>query len=305
MVRAKPSRYISEKVGSPVRQFITAGNEDELVPDKSVFKAVFVKGIKDGYGDRNEDGFITGEELGAYLAEEVVNYSRGAQHPQYGKINNPALDRGDFVFVKQELSEAERLKQKVASLQSQLQEQKKLVAAMDSDQGAITQTIKAEPTPYVAQPGPEAKLKAVILPWKLKGLGIVRTLRDSLEKCIPKANNIQIISSYYSKNDASVFVDIDSNYFFNYSKPDVDRISEFVSGLDGDIAIIGDVNCGSGPLDYIKFQKVYFVNVISRQVFSAKESRGITFQTFGNRASVFLCGAIEKFEQGELKTIGY
>ena len=72
-------------------------NENEEVPDKSIFKTVFVKGVKDGYGDHNEDGYITGEELGAYLSEEVVNYSRGAQHPQYGKINNPALDRGDFV----------------------------------------------------------------------------------------------------------------------------------------------------------------------------------------------------------------
>jgi len=29
----------------------------------------------------------------------VVNYSRNAQHPQYGKIRNPNLDKGDFIFV--------------------------------------------------------------------------------------------------------------------------------------------------------------------------------------------------------------
>jgi hypothetical protein len=28
----------------------------------------------------------------------VVNYSRGAQHPQYGKIRHPILDKGDIVF---------------------------------------------------------------------------------------------------------------------------------------------------------------------------------------------------------------
>jgi len=126
MVRAKPSHYIKEKVAEPVRQFITAGNEDEQVPDKSVFKDVFVKGIKDGYGDRNEDGFITGEELGAYLAEEVVNYSRGAQHPQFGKINNPALDRGDFVFVKLEVSELDKLTQEISRLRKELAELSKL-----------------------------------------------------------------------------------------------------------------------------------------------------------------------------------
>ena len=28
----------------------------------------------------------------------MTNYSRGAQHPQFGKINDPNLDKGDFVF---------------------------------------------------------------------------------------------------------------------------------------------------------------------------------------------------------------
>jgi len=126
MVRAAPSQYINEKVAAPVRQFITAGNEDEQVPDKSVFKDVLLKGIRDGYGDINEDGYITGEELGAYLSEEVVNYSRGAQHPQFGKINNPALDRGDFVFVKLEVSELDKLTQEIGRLRKELAGQKKL-----------------------------------------------------------------------------------------------------------------------------------------------------------------------------------
>jgi hypothetical protein len=99
MVRTKPSAYIQEKISYPVRQFITAGREDEQVPDKSVFKDVFVQGIKEGFADLNGDSYVTGEELGAYLQESVINYSRKAQHPQFGKINNPKLDKGDFVFV--------------------------------------------------------------------------------------------------------------------------------------------------------------------------------------------------------------
>jgi tol-pal system protein YbgF len=99
MVRAKPSAYIQEKVKEPVRQFITAGDENEQVPDRSVFKEVFLQGISKGYADQNRDSYVTGEELGAYLQEQVVNYSRSAQHPQFGKINNPRLDKGDFVFV--------------------------------------------------------------------------------------------------------------------------------------------------------------------------------------------------------------
>ena len=36
--------------------------------------------------------------MGEYLQTTVVNYSKGTQHPQYGKIRNPYLDKGDFVF---------------------------------------------------------------------------------------------------------------------------------------------------------------------------------------------------------------
>ena len=69
------------------------------MPDRSVFKTCFIQGIQDGYADANRDGYVTGEELGAYLQEKVINYSRKAQHPQFGKINNPKLDKGDFVFA--------------------------------------------------------------------------------------------------------------------------------------------------------------------------------------------------------------
>ncbi|MBW1780155.1 MAG: caspase family protein [Deltaproteobacteria bacterium] len=99
ITRAKPPPFIEEKVARPVRQFLTAGSDKEQVPDKSFFKTVFIQGVGDRDADRNKDGYITGQELGAYLQEKVVNYSRKAQHPQYGKINNPKLDKGDFVFT--------------------------------------------------------------------------------------------------------------------------------------------------------------------------------------------------------------
>jgi hypothetical protein len=97
VVRAAPVD-ISEKSAQPVRQFITAGGAGEQVPDQSVFKVVFLQGIT-GDADLNSDGYVTGSELGMHLQEKVVNYTRGGQHPQYGKINNPKLDRGDFIFV--------------------------------------------------------------------------------------------------------------------------------------------------------------------------------------------------------------
>jgi HEAT repeat protein len=97
LVRAAP-RYITEKVARPVRQFITAGSENEQVPDRSVFKELFLRAIQ-GDGDYDRDGYVTGTELGMYLQKKVVNYSNGTQHPQFGKIRDPNLDRGDFVFA--------------------------------------------------------------------------------------------------------------------------------------------------------------------------------------------------------------
>ena len=89
---------ISYKTSQPVRQFITAGEADEEVPDESVFCRQFVSGIS-GEADMNNDGYVTGSELGEYLQTTVVNYTYETQHPQYGKIRDLNLDKGDYVFV--------------------------------------------------------------------------------------------------------------------------------------------------------------------------------------------------------------
>jgi formylglycine-generating enzyme required for sulfatase activity len=97
VTRAVPEN-ISDKTVKAVRQFITSGSAEEPVPDRSIFREQFIAGIK-GDADRNDDGYVTGAELGEYLNEKVVNYSNKAQHPQYGKIQDPRLDKGDFVFA--------------------------------------------------------------------------------------------------------------------------------------------------------------------------------------------------------------
>jgi hypothetical protein len=95
--RAVPDA-ISYKTARPVRQFITSGSADEKVPDQSIFRHQFVEAIE-GEADLNRDGYVTGTELGEFLQDKVVNYSKNVQHPQYGKLRNPNLDKGDFVFV--------------------------------------------------------------------------------------------------------------------------------------------------------------------------------------------------------------
>ena len=89
---------ITAHTAEPVRQFITAGNANQKVPDVSIFRRQFVAALE-GEADLSGDGYVTASELGLFLNEKVTNYSRGAQTPQYGKIRNPSLDKGNFVFV--------------------------------------------------------------------------------------------------------------------------------------------------------------------------------------------------------------
>ncbi len=93
----KMPRQISQMAELPVRQFITAGSADESVPAKSVFTPAFVDALRYGLGDLYQDGYVTGEELGLYLKNKVPEHTD--QTPQYGKIRDYKLSRGDFVFA--------------------------------------------------------------------------------------------------------------------------------------------------------------------------------------------------------------
>ncbi len=90
--------YITEAIKNPARQFITAGSADEMVPANSVFTPAFVNALRYKKGDLNGDGYVTGVELGFYLANEVPKHEPD-QHPQHGKIKGYEYSLGDFVFV--------------------------------------------------------------------------------------------------------------------------------------------------------------------------------------------------------------
>ncbi len=97
--KALPDRppYISEFISRPVRQFISAGSAGETVPAQSVFTPLVIRALE-GKGDLNQDGYVTGTEMGMFLQEKVSLYDTN-QHPQYGKIRDVNLDEGDFVFL--------------------------------------------------------------------------------------------------------------------------------------------------------------------------------------------------------------
>ncbi|MFO8047848.1 MAG: glycine betaine/L-proline ABC transporter substrate-binding protein ProX [Desulfosudaceae bacterium] len=88
---------ISRLTARPVRQFITAGSAGETVPAKSTFTPAFIDALTHGLGDLNDDGYVSGTELGLYLQDEVPRHV--GQTPQYGKIRDYDLSRGDFIFL--------------------------------------------------------------------------------------------------------------------------------------------------------------------------------------------------------------
>lgn len=91
----KTPPYIVQSMAQPVRQFITAGSAGEEVPAVSTFAPMFIDAIN-GDADLNRDGYVTGSEVGLHLSQQLPTFKR--QHPQYGKIDDYKLSRGDFVF---------------------------------------------------------------------------------------------------------------------------------------------------------------------------------------------------------------
>lgn len=95
--RVKPPSHITRMTTLPVRQFITAGQAGESVPANSTFTPMFIDALRYGVADLNRDGYVSGTELGLFLQEKVPLHTR--QNPQFGKIQDYDLSRGDFVFL--------------------------------------------------------------------------------------------------------------------------------------------------------------------------------------------------------------
>jgi hypothetical protein len=79
---------IDRNTSLPVRQFITAGDADEEVPDESIFRRQLEAALRYGLADPSGTGYVNGTALGEYLYNTVSSYMNGKQNPRYGKVNN-------------------------------------------------------------------------------------------------------------------------------------------------------------------------------------------------------------------------
>jgi hypothetical protein len=94
--RTQPPKYIQRKMAKPVRYFVTAGSAHQKVPAKSAFTPAFVNALEGEAGGYEEDGYLTGTELGLHLQKEVANFT--GLDAQFGAINDIDLSQGDFIF---------------------------------------------------------------------------------------------------------------------------------------------------------------------------------------------------------------
>ncbi len=90
--------YIKEMTRRTARQMLTAGGADEEVADNgpnghSVFTWTLLQGLE-GRADLNSDGFISADELAAYVGPGVSALSH--QTPAFGNL--PGSEGGEFIF---------------------------------------------------------------------------------------------------------------------------------------------------------------------------------------------------------------
>jgi Skp family chaperone for outer membrane proteins len=103
--RSAPPPAITRATTFPVRQFLTSGDTDQKVSDDGRFRKLFIRAIRgEERADANQDGYVTGSELGLFLTDRVTNLTRSRQTPRYGKLRDEDYDRGDFVFLLASLS---------------------------------------------------------------------------------------------------------------------------------------------------------------------------------------------------------
>lgn len=93
-------RAITRKTTKPVRQFLTSGDAGQQVRDDGSFSEYFIRALRGDEGsDINGDGYVTGEELGLFMNQEMTALTEGAQTPKSGKLHDVRFNQGDFVFM--------------------------------------------------------------------------------------------------------------------------------------------------------------------------------------------------------------
>ena len=90
-------KAITKKTTKPVRQFITSGDAGQQVRDDGSFREYFIRALNgEERADFNNDGYVTGEELGLFLNQQMSALTRAAQTPKAGKLHDGPRAHGRY-----------------------------------------------------------------------------------------------------------------------------------------------------------------------------------------------------------------
>jgi len=174
--REQTPEYLKKMTKEKGRQVITAGGKDEKVMEKaawghSAFTKNLISGLKNELADTNNDGIISGEELGGFIRSGVNIDTDGQHTPQKGRIGS---DVGEFVFI------SKTLENNVAGIDSDDGVNDEKLAAVDAELAEIKELLKIQmqgqilpqnPVPVI-KPKKIPKMKtASTLSWVFPGLG--------------------------------------------------------------------------------------------------------------------------------------
>ena len=168
--------YLEKMTQHKGRQVITAGGKDEPVFERaewghSAFTKNLISGLKDDLADVNNDGIISGEELGTYVQNGVSIDTKGQHTPQKGRLGS---DQGEFVFISQTLEkEVAIADQDLEDLEAKLEIQaKQIEMLMEIQQETIKEHSEHRESTPVFQPKSPPNIKiASTLAWVFPGLG--------------------------------------------------------------------------------------------------------------------------------------
>lgn len=168
--------YLKKMTSEKGRQVITAGGKDEKVMEKaewghSAFTKNLISGLENELADANNDGIISGEELGGFIRSGVAIDTEGQHTPQKGRIGS---DVGEFVFI------SETLENEMADIASDDGANNEKLAAVDAELAEIKELLKmqiqASAPPQIYTPSikpkkaPKMKI-ASTLSWVFPGMG--------------------------------------------------------------------------------------------------------------------------------------
>ncbi len=90
----------TDEVHRPARQFILSGEAENYVSDDGRFCTMFLRAIRgEELVGTDSDGYVTGSQLGAFLADRLPKLTDGAQVPRFGHLAGNTGNGGNFVFA--------------------------------------------------------------------------------------------------------------------------------------------------------------------------------------------------------------